>query len=190
MHNYLFLPYHFVRMHDALRRWRGLFLFCLGLFAASLFVMQWLEADFWSGDERFSIVGLQLFYSKRDVLAVLTEMKQPTRIALNYDLVVRFVFMTGFYPAIACACMMTRETARRTATKNILFALAMLQPVAWVFDIAANFLVMGWIDKPEIGNEFRTCHNLVVVKWSIALAGIFVPLIAVFSRTGRRQHRA
>jgi len=168
-------------------RWRSLFLFCLGIAVATTFIMQWLASDFWLDDQKFSILGLELFYSKREVIDVLTQIKQPAKIALNYQLIFDFVFMTGVYPGIASLCMMVRGKIYNAAPRNILFALAMLQPVAWAFDITENIFLLNWMDKPEIGSEFSTYHNIVAVKWLIALAGIFTSIVLVIFKKRRRS---
>ena len=164
-------------MHALITRWRGLFLFCLGIVIASGFIMEWLANDFWVGEEKFSILGLELFYSKKEVLTVLTQIKQPARTALNYQLIFDFAFMVGVYPGIASLCMIAREKLARKTIQNILFALAMLQPVAWAFDIVENSYLLNWIQKPEIGEEFSIYHNIVAAKWLIALIGAFSAII-------------
>jgi hypothetical protein len=160
-------------MHSFNARWKSLFLFCLGIVIATSFIMEWLANDFWIGEEKFSILGLELFYSKREMLTILKQIKQPTRMALNYQLIFDFAFMAGIYPSIASLCMMVREKISRKNIQNILFALAMLQPVAWVFDIVENSYLLNWIEKPEIGEEFSIYHNIVAGKWLIALIGVF-----------------
>lgn len=141
--------------------------------------MEWLSNDFWLDDQKFSILGLELFYSKKEILTVLTQIKQPARTALNYQLIFDFAFMTGVYPGIASLCMMTREKITRKNLRNILFGLAMLQPLAWAFDITENIYLLNWMDKPEIGEEFSVYHNIVAVKWLIALMGAFTAIIVL-----------
>jgi hypothetical protein len=164
-------------MRDPVQRWRNLFLFCLGVSLATLFIMQWLEADFWMNDEKFSMPGLELFYSKREVVTVLSQIKQPAKTALNYDLIFDFVFMAGLYPGIAALCMMAREKPSRKSIQTALFALAILQPVAWIFDVVGSCFLLSWMDKPVIGDEFGIYHNLAIIKWVIAFAGLFLPII-------------
>ena len=166
--------------------WRNLFLFCLGIAVATGFIMEWLANDFWLNDQKFSILGLELFYSKREVLEVLTQVKLPARMALNYQLIFDFAFMTGIYPGIASLCMMGREKTTKPFARNVLFALAMLQPIAWAFDITENIFLLSWLGKPEIGEEFGTYHNLVTAKWLIALAGAFAGIMAIIFR--KRKH--
>jgi hypothetical protein len=164
-------------MHPNSNRWKSLFLFCLGIVIATSFIMEWLAGDFWIGDEKFSIPGLELFYSKREILTVLIQIKQPARIALNYQLIFDFAFMAGIYPGIASLSMMVREKINRKSIKNVLFALAMLQPVAWAFDIVENSYLLNWMEKPEIGEEFSIYHNIVIAKWLIALTGVLISII-------------
>jgi hypothetical protein len=166
-------------MQASYMRWRSLFLFCLGIAVSTTFIMEWLENDFWLDDQKFSILGLELFYSKKEILRVLTQIKQPAKIALNYQLVFDFAFMAGIYPGIASLCMMTRERIMNKNLKNILFALAMLQPVAWAFDIAENSYLLAWIEKPEIGDEFSMYHNIVAAKWLIALTGALFAILLI-----------
>ncbi|MFI5186554.1 MAG: hypothetical protein ACHQF0_07520 [Chitinophagales bacterium] len=175
-------------MQDSFTRWRNPFLFCLGLSVGTSFIMQWLASDFWLNDRKFSIPGLELFYSKKEVLTVLTQIKQPARIALNYQLIFDFVLMTGIYPGIASLCMMVREKITKQTFRTILFALAILQPVAWIFDIVENSYLLTWIGKPEIGNEFAAYHNIVAIKWMIALAGFFSAIcLWVFSNRSKNH---
>ena len=168
-------------------RWRDLFLFSLGMAISTTFIMQWLATDFWLDDKKFSILGLELFYSKKEIIQVLTQIKQPARIALNYQLVFDFAFMTGIYPAIASACMLVREKMMTPGYRNVLFALAMVQPVAWAFDITENIFLLGWLDKPEIGDEFGMYHNIVAAKWLIALVGVLCAIVFGILKPGRRK---
>jgi hypothetical protein len=163
-------------MRNPNKRWRNLFLFCLGVTVATVFIMQWLETDFWVNDEKFSKPGLELFYSKREIITVLSQIKPPAKTALNYDLIFDFVFMAGVYPGIAALCMMAREKPGRKSIQTALFALAILQPVAWIFDVAGNCYLLKWMDKPAIGDEFGIYHNLILIKWVISIAGLFLPI--------------
>ncbi|HET9825665.1 MAG TPA: hypothetical protein VFP87_10025 [Chitinophagaceae bacterium] len=168
-------------------RWRSLFLFSLGVAVSTAFIMQWLASDFWINDQRFSILGLELFYSKKEVIDVLSQIRPPSRLALNYHLTFDFAFMTGLYPAIASLCMLMRERVRNGTWRNLLFALAMLQPVAWAFDITENIFLLNWLEKPEIGDEFSTYHNIVVAKWLIALTGALCAISVALFKKGERK---
>ncbi len=173
---------------ESSRRWRNLFLFCIGLTIGTAFIMQWLGTDFWVNDERFSILGLELFYSKKEIIKLLTDIKQPAKIALNYHLTFDFVLMAGFYPGIASACMLVRERILQQKVKTILFTLAVLQPVAWIFDVIENSYLIQWVSTPEIGDEFSIYHNMVIIKWLIAACGILLSLM-IYIFTDRQTKR-
>jgi len=164
-------------MQSHYQRWFKLFLFSFGVAIASSFILQWLAGDFWLNNEKFSILGLELFYPKRKVIDILSHIDLSTKLALNYQLIFDFVFMAGIYPAIASLCMMAREKQTATGARNFLFAVAILQPVAWAFDVTENIYLLGWLDKPEIGDEFGTYHNIVAAKWIIALFGSLSAII-------------
>jgi hypothetical protein len=165
-------------------RWSKLFLFCIGMAIATTFIMEWLATDFWIGDQKFSIIGLELCYSKDKIITILSGIKPPAKMALYYQLVFDFAFMAGVYPAIASFCMMTREKIGRNGLRNLLFGLAMIQPVAWVFDIIENSYLLNWVEKPVIGDEFMMYHNIVAAKWIIVIAGALTAIIAwIFKKT-------
>jgi len=168
-------------------RWLKLFLFCLGVAMATTFIMEWLAEDFWLADEKFSIIGLELSYSKTKVITILSQLKEPAKIALNYQLIFDFAFMAGVYPGIASLCMMIREKIDKKGLKNLLFGLAMLQPLAWVFDIIENCYLLNWVDKPEIGDEFMMYHNIVAAKWIIALTGVLSAIIVMLLKKQLNQ---
>ena len=158
-------------MSISYRRWQRLFLFCLGVFIASGFAMQWLASDFWWGDERFSIFSIELFYPGETLVKLFKEINQPAKAALEYQLIFDFIFMAGAYPGIASLCMMAREKISRKGLRNVLLALAFLQPVAWAFDIIENIFILRWMNDPVIGNELGMYHNIVIAKWLIAISG-------------------
>jgi hypothetical protein len=173
-------------MLSSYRRWQKLFLFCLGIAVASTFIMEWLATDFWIDDKKFSILDLELFDSKVAIVNTLTAIKPAVKIALNYQLIFDFVFMAGIYPAIAALCMMVREKINAVPAKSVLFALAMLQPVAWAFDVTENYFLLKWMDAPQIGDEFSTYRNVVIAKWLIALTGVIAALVVLLFRKEKK----
>src|SRR5215831_2312976 len=124
------------------QRWLKLFLFCFGISVACTFILEWLGGDFWLNNEKFSILGLELFYSKHKVVDILSHIDLSAKLALNYQLIFDFVFMAGIYPAIASLCMMAREKQTAVGIRNFLFAVAILQPVAWAFDVTENIYLL------------------------------------------------
>lgn len=159
--------------------WQGLFLFCFGLFAGTAFCMKWMEGDFIQNGQLFTIIGLEISYSKEKVLAILSGLDEPIRVILRYHLYFDFAFMLGVYPGIAALCMMAREKSGSNIARKILLSLALLQVVAFGCDIAENSYLLKWIKNPVIGNEFGLYHFIVAAKWMIALlaALIAIPMV-------------
>ena len=170
-------------MYTRNSRWRRLLIFCLGVSGASFFIMEWLATDFWIDDSRFTILGLELFYSRSDVVRVLSGILPAARAALTYHLTFDFVFMVGIYPAIASFCMVVRDKTAKKTAQSLLFALAVLQPLAWIFDIVENRFLLGWLKDSKIGEEFEVYHNIVLAKWIIALAGIITAIVVWLTTT-------
>jgi hypothetical protein len=174
-------------MQSPYQRWFKLFLFCAGTAIASSFILQWLANDFTMDGKRFSILDLELFYPKFQLTTVLKKMDDTARIALNYHSIFDFVFMTGIYPGIAAFCMMTRERLGKKILREILFALAMLQPVAWAFDVTENVYLMNWVAAREPGDDLGVFHNIVAAKWLIGILGFLVALVLFVVRKRTRR---
>lgn len=155
------------------------FLLCLGLFAASAFCMKWLEKDFFHNGEKFTIIGLEINYTKDKIMSILAGLDEHVKALLRYQLVFDFVFMTAVYPGIASLCLMAGNKSTGKLLKKALTSLALLQIVAWGFDIVENYYLLKWINDPVIGNEFGFYHFVVAAKWIIALSGalLAIPLV-------------
>ena len=166
-------------MNLSYNQWKKLFLFGLGLFAGTAFCMKWMEDDFLLNGEKFTILDLELFYTKEKVMTVLSGLDEHVKTILSYHLYFDFAFMAGVYPGIAALCMMAREKLIGAVLKKLLFVLAVAQLIALAGDIAENLFLLKWIKHPVIGNEFDSYHFIVIVKWLIALTGVFfsVPLL-------------
>ena len=137
-------------MKNNFNRWNRLFLFCLGLFIAGAFALKWLEDDLTFSGEKFSILGLELFYSKEKIVAIFIRLDSKVRTILSYHLIFDFIFMAGCYPGIACLCMMAAERMRSANIKRTLFILALAQLFAWAFDIVENYYLLKWLGQPII----------------------------------------
>jgi hypothetical protein len=157
------------------KRLQKLFLFSLGLFAASAFCMKWMEGDFWQNGQKFTIIGLEVD-SKEKVAGILSGLDEHVKTILRYHLSFDFAFMAGVYPGIAAICMMAREKSISSVLRKLLLVLAVLQLVAWGCDIAENCYLLKWIKSPDIGNEFGLYHFIVYSKWGIALAGALIAI--------------
>ncbi len=158
------------------KHWQKLFLFCFGLFASAAFCMKWMEGVFWQGDQKFTIIGLEITDSKDEVTAILSGLDEHVKTILRYHISFDFAFMAGVYPGIAALCMMAREKTSKALLRKILFALAALQTVAWACDIAENYYLLEWIKNPVIGNEFGLYHFIVFAKWGIALTAALIAI--------------
>ena len=156
--------------------WQSLFIFSLGLFMGTAFCMKWMEADFRFNEEKFTIVGLELFYSKQKVTHILSSLDYRVQTILRYHLFFDFAFMAGVYPGITSLCMMAREKVNSSSLKKVLYVFAAFQLLAWLADIYENLWLLHWISKPSIGKEFAWYHIAVVVKWIIVLACAMVAI--------------
>jgi hypothetical protein len=136
--------------------------------------MKWMEVDLRANNEKFSIPGLELFYSKEKVADILNSLDSRVQTILRYHLFFDFVFMAGVYPGITSLCMLARGKLVSPLLKRLLFVVAWFQLLAWGFDIIENYYLLSWIQKPEIGGEFRWYHFVVGAKWTIALTGVLL----------------
>lgn len=152
-------------------RWKKLFLFGLGLAMASVFCMKWMEGDLYAANEKFTILGLELFYPAKKITFIFSEIDAHVKTILRYHLVFDFAFMAGIFPGIASLCMMARANKSSRVIKNILFIAACLQLFAWGLDVFENYSLLKWIDQPQIGREISIFHLAVISKWVIALSG-------------------
>ena len=168
--------------------WQRLFLFSLGLFAGTAFCMKWMEGDFIQNGQKFTVIGLELTYTKEKVASILAGLDEHVKTILRYHLSFDFVFMAGVYPGIAALCMMAREKSSGKIIRTILFVFAASQLLAWGCDIFENCYLLKWIKNPLIGNEFSCYHFIVAAKWIIALAGALLAIpLALRKRTALKK---
>lgn len=175
-------------MNLSYKRWKGLFFFSLGLFLGTAFCMKWMENDLWTNGEKFSILGLELFYPKEKVISILGSLDTRVRTILQFHLWFDFAFMAGVYPGITSLCMMAREKVILPAFKRILYIMAWLQLLAWTGDIIENYYLLSWIQKPMMGNEFGLYHLIVATKWIIALGGVLLSTAFLLRKKKFEKH--
>jgi hypothetical protein len=156
--------------------WQKLFLFSFGLFAGTAFCMKWMEGDFIQNGQKFTVIGLEISYTKEKVAAILAGLDEHVKTILRYHLSFDFAFMAGVYPGIAALCMMAGNKSAGKVLRRILFVFAALQILAWGCDIFENGCLLKWIRDPVIGNNFSTYHFIVSAKWIIALAGALLAI--------------
>ena len=171
-------------MRKASSPWNRLFLFCFGLALGTSFCMKWMESSFYYNNELFTIMGLELFYPKEKVVAVLTGIDAHVKSILRFHLTFDFAFMAGIFPGIAAACMIARERLKKQWGIKLLFFLAALQTIAWVLDIKENWTLLAWVERPVI-SEFEVFHFIVATKWIIALTGALAAILVLL--LNRRQ---
>src|SRR5262245_55028100 len=169
-------------MTASYQRWNKLFLFCLGLSIAAFLCMKWMETDLWVNDEKFTVIGLELFYPKERVAATLSGLDDRVRTILGYHLHFDFVFMDGIFPGLAAWCMMIREKLNSDAWRKVFFILASVQLLAWAADITENLYLLKWMRRPVIGDEFTIYRFISASKWIIALTAFFSCLVATLLR--------
>lgn len=167
--------------------WRKLFLFSFGLALGASLCMKWMEPDFWQGGERFTILGLEWFYSKEKTQGILAGLTPGVHMALKYHLYFDFAFMAGIYPAIASLCMIAAEKFRG-GIRRLLFVAAAVQLLAWLGDILENNYLLGWLQTPQVGNDWETYHAVVAAKWLLAVLGVLTGLVCWLA--GRRKSKA
>jgi len=149
--------------------------------------MQWLEADFWLADQRFSIVGLQLFCSKetfwRCSLKWYTPREYRRTMTWSFGL---FLWPGSILRLHAPVWWPGKRRSEPKKTISLHWQCCSRSPGC----LTCGELFPSGLDQ-QAGNWRRISHlsQFFVVKWSIALAGIVFPLTVVFSRTVRRQHR-
>lgn len=169
-------------MNNSYKLWRRLFLFSLGLFAAAAFCMKWMEGDFIQNGQKFTIIGLELTYTKERVAGIFAGLDEHVRTILRYHLSFDFAFMAGVYPGIAALCMLARGKLAGAGIRKILLVFAALQLVAWGCDIFENLSLLKWIKNPSIGDEFSFYHFVVSAKWIIALTGALLAVPFAFRK--------
>lgn len=162
--------------------WKNLFLFGSGLAIGTSFCMKWMESDCWVNGKQFTILGLELFYSKDKISEILGRLDEQTRMVLRYHLCFDFAFMAGIFPAIAAVCMMAYNKVTSSGLKKCLFVLACLQLIAWGLDITENYYLLQFVDKKSAGNNFPFFHFVVAAKWSIALLAVSIAVPAILFR--------
>lgn len=168
-------------------RWKKLFLFCLGLSIGTAFCMKWLETELWLRNEKFTVVGLEFFYSKEKVTDILSNIDSRVRTVLDYHLHFDFAFMAGIFPGAACLCMMARNRLSSIPWRKFFFVLAAAQLLGWAGDITENLYLLRWLKRPVIGNEFGTYHLVVATKWTIGLLAVLFAVPVLLARLKRKK---
>jgi hypothetical protein len=144
--------------------------------------MKWMENDLVINGEKFTILGLELFYPKEKVSGILLGLDGHVRTIIRYHLTFDFAFMAGVYPGITAICVLAKDKAGSVVMKNVLLILASIQLLAWTADILENYYLYKWITEPVSDNDFLVYRCIVPFKWIVALMGVIVSLPFVFRK--------
>lgn len=164
------------------KHWKTLFLVCLGIFVGSAFCMKWIESDFFHNGKLFTIIGLEITYSKEKIIEIFSGISPAAKSVVGYHLSFDFVFMAGVYPGIAALCMMAREKRKNKLIRRVLLSAALLQVIAFGCDIIENMYLLKWLDTPAIENEFVFFHCVVAIKWLLAISGALIAITLVLKK--------
>lgn len=167
--------------------WKNGFLVCLGLFAGTAFCMKWLETEFVAQGRLFTIIGLEISYTREEIILVLQGLEEPARSLLRYQLLFDFAFMAGVYPGIAALCMMASMRTGKPLLQKMLRWLAVWQIVAWGCDVTENLYLLKWLRDPGSVGDTGLYHALVWTKWIIALAAVLISVTGFLLRRKTRS---
>jgi hypothetical protein len=158
--------------------WKKLLWFCLGLLLASLFCMKWTEADFISNGKLFTIIDLELNLNRPALINLLSGLDDKTKTIVSYHLHFDFVFMAGVFPGLVSICMMVKQVCSNPFFRSLLSLFALLQFVAWGFDIYENLHLISWLNNPGSVDSLLLFHLLVKLKFIFAFGAGVIALIA------------
>ncbi len=167
--------------------WKKIFLFCLGIFIGSAFCMKWMESDFLYNGNLFTIIGLEITYPKEKIIEIFIGIDPSVKSILGYHLAFDFIFMFGVYPGIATLCMMAREKRTKELIRKILLIVALLQIIAFGCDILENYYLLKWLQSPEIGNEFKFFHIVVIIKWILVISSAIFAIFCIALKRSRKS---
>ena len=160
---------------------------CLGLFIGGFFGMRLLEDDLIYNDAKFSVIGLEIFYSREKIIEIFTGISDKVKTILSYHLSYDFVFMAGCYPGIVCLCMMAAKRINSKTLRKVLLILSFVQLIPWLFDIIENYFLLKWLESPSIGDEFSFYHLVVYSKWIIAVSTALLAISILVSSMFKRK---
>jgi hypothetical protein len=165
--------------------WRSLLTISLGIIIGSAFCMKWMESDFLSEGKPFTIIGLELFYTKEKVVQILSGLDEKVKTILGYHLYFDFIFMAGVYPGVASLCIMAAQKLKKSVLKKWLIILGILQMAAWIFDILENYFLIKWLKNPIIESGFTQYHIFVTLKWIIVLTGLIFGVFFMLKKSSK-----
>lgn len=159
---------------------KWLFAGFLGLAAGAAFCMKWMEPGFQSRGELFTIIGLEISYTAPQIREILESLDPVVREKLRLHLYFDFAFMAGVYPAIATACIWVGRSRQSAAWRKMLVILSAGQVLAAGADVAENRILLGWLDNPAGVSGLEAFHQVVWLKWGLAVGAILLTVMALF----------
>jgi hypothetical protein len=144
---------------------------------------------------KFDVMAFELPGTEGNLNALIQAWSEPEK--KNFvlqQLRIDYFFMTTLFPAILVLCLwallgLIRLEKRQGAPnrfdylKRLLLLLAVLQVVAWAFDLSENIRLSAWINQGFAGNMLLF-ETLVRLKFIFAIAGILISLLTlIFTKT-------
>jgi hypothetical protein len=136
----------------------------------------------------FTIIDIQFPASEAEMDGMIAGMQPEARQALKAHLRLDFLFMAGFYPAIALLCIIIG--AKTGLGEYFFWLVASLQGVAWAADICENVYCLRKMRHPPANGGFRSYSVFVNTKFVLAFLGgaVTLPLAFYFWMTGEFWH--
>jgi len=135
---------------------------------------------------RFSIMDMEFPGSEHSISNIILgihklpeDLSRASMKALKGNLYTDFVFMAAVYPFIALLCYHTAELMQHFG-RAVFLSLALLQLLAWGFDLVENYYLFHKIRKPYPAQprRLKQYKNMVLWKWGIATTGLVTAIAA------------
>jgi hypothetical protein len=149
---------------------------CLGIFAGTAFCMKWMEGSFQSNGKLFTIIGLEIIYTKEEMNEIFSGLTDKVETILRFHLVFDYAFMLGVYPGLALLCLKAREKSVGHVLRRSLHFLALAQVIALACDVFENYYLLNWIEEPNSIGDLTFYHTVVLIKWIVALTAAIVAI--------------
>lgn len=136
----------------------------------------------------FTILDIQFPASEAEMDGMVRGMEPTAQRALKTHLWVDFLFMAGFYPAVALLCVIVG--AKTGVGEYFFWLVGALQAVAWLADICENVYCLRKLRPKPVTGGFKSYAMAVNIKFVLAFLGLAVtlPLVFYFWMTGEFRH--
>lgn len=107
------------------------------------------------------------------------EKSKKSKTALKNNLLSDFIFMAGVYPFITVLCIATAYKMSHYG-RYIFLGFAVLQLIAWLFDILENLYLLRKMKNPEALSQLhRFYKNMVIAKWVFSVTGFICSIFGL-----------